>query len=100
MVAGATTATTPWNGNGSRARCLNFGYMQPLTSWSVAQDSTTCQEAAKFEPTYERAVPKDLPKHVNNLIQRGIAGSGTPCWTVYMAYIVYIDGAMDSHRLP
>ena len=66
----------------------------------MAEDSPTCLAAAKFEPTYGRAVPKDLPKHVNHLIQRGIASNGTPCWTVYMAYIVYIDGAMDSHRLP
>ena len=74
--------------------------MQPLKNWSVAEDSTTCQAAAKLKPTYERTVPKDLPKHVNHVIQRGIASNGTPCLTVYMAYIVCIDEAMDSHRLP
>ena len=79
MVAGAMTATTPWNGNGSGARCLNVGYVQPLTNCSVAEDSTTCQAAAKFEPTCEWTVPEDLPKYVNYLIQRGIANNGTPC---------------------
>ena len=46
---------------------------------SVAEDSTTCQAAAKFEPTCEWTVPEDLPKYVNYLIHRGIANNGTPC---------------------